>query len=258
MSSEFKFNGNLINCGDDVIINGSKDKRFVGHVEKLYELEGSTDPNRAIVQWYFNYAELLKLSSRKIDVDIADSWRELFLLSSDNIHVHVAEDIDAETISKKCTVLRLKPHDLKPDCLHSTDQDDLFYVRYKLDKHFNLHPVSKRVARESISKRESSVTNQVKTLKTPRRASTRNQNLVKENDVSNDVKTAQSRKTPAKGKGKETREDSGLDLEGALGAACTPEIKNWDIIICLRMPEIPFPSTSIVLPWLVHISVDFL
>lgn len=217
MSSEFKFNGKLINCGDDVIINGNKDKRFVGHVEKLYELEGSTDPNRAVIQWYFTYAELLKLSSRKIDVDIADSWRELFLLSSDNIHVHVVEDIDAETISKKCTVLRLKPHDLKPDCLHSTEQDDLFYVRYKLDKHFNLHPVNKRVAKDSISKGESSVTNHVKTPKTPRRASTRNRNLVKENDVSNNVNAAQQRKTPAKGKGKETRQFSGLDLYGGLG-----------------------------------------
>jgi len=197
--SQFKFNGNLISCEDDVIINGNK-KCFIGHVEKLYELEGSDDPNRAIIQWYFTYEELLKLAKRRITVNIAEPWRELFLPSSDSVHNHGVEDIDAETISKKCTVLRLKLHDLLPDCLHATDQEDLFYVRYRFDRHFNLHPVSKRVARESTSKRESSVTNHVKTPKTPRRESTRNQNLVKENGVSNNAKTPQTRKTPAKGK----------------------------------------------------------
>lgn len=201
--SQCKFNGNLINCADDVIINGNEDECFVGHIEKLYELEGSDDPNRAIIQWYFTYDELLKLATRRITVDIAEPWRELFLPSSDNVHNHGVEDIDAETISKKCNVLRLKPHDLIPDCLHSTDQEDLFYVRYRFDRHYNLHPVNKRVARESISKRESSITNHVKTPKTPRRASARNQNLVKENGVNDSTKTPQARKTPVKGKCKE-------------------------------------------------------
>ena len=202
--SQFKFNGNFINCGDDVIINGNKDECFIGHVEKLYELEGSDDPNRAIILWYFTYDELLKLSTRRITVDIAEPGRELFLPSSDNVHNHVVEDIDAETISNKCTVLRLKPHDLIPDCLQSADQEDLFYARYRFDRHFNLHPVNKRVARESMSKRESSITNHIKTPKTARRASTRNQNLVIENDVSIKAKTPQPRKTPAKGKGKDS------------------------------------------------------
>ena len=236
--SQFKFNGNLISCEDDVIINGNEDECFIGHVEKLYELEGSDDPNRAIIQWYFSYEELLRLTKGRINVDIAEPWRELFLPSSDGVHNHGLEDIDAETISEKCTVLRLRPHDLLPDCLHSTDQEDLFYVRYRFDRHFNFHPVNKRVAAESTSKKESSTTNHiktpktprreshvknpktrrgeshvkttktprreshVKTPKTPRRESTRNQNLVKEIDVSNNAKTPQARKTPAKGKGK--------------------------------------------------------
>lgn len=202
--SQFKFNGNLVSCEDDVIINGNEDECFIGHVEKLYELEGSDDPNRAIIQWYFSYEELLTLAKGSITVDIAEPWRELFSPSSDSIYNHGVEDIDAETISKKCTVLRLKPHDLLPDCLHSTDQKDLFYVRYKFDRHFNLHAVNKRVASESTSKRESSTTNHVKTPKTPRRESTRNQNLVKEINVSSNAKTPQARKTPAKGKGKES------------------------------------------------------
>ena len=202
--SQFKFNGNLISCEDDVIINGNGDECFIGRVEKLYELEGRNDPNRAIIQWYFTYEELLKLAKGRITVDIAEPLRELFLPSGDSVHYHGVEDIDAETISKKCTVSRLKPHDLSPDCLHSTDQEDLFYVRYRFDKHFNLHPVNKRAARESISKRESSIRNHVKTPKTPRRESTRNQNLVNVNGVSNNAQTLHARKTPAKGNGKES------------------------------------------------------
>lgn len=190
----------MIGCEDDVIINGNEDEWFIGHVEKLYELEGSDDPNRAIIQWYFSYEELLTLAKGRITVHIAEPWRELFSPSIDSIYNQGVEDIDAETISKKCTVLRLKPHDLLPDCLHSTDQKDLFYVRYKFDRHFNLHPVNKRVASESTSKRESSTTNHVKTPKTPRRESTRNQNLVREINVSSNAKTPQARKTPAKGK----------------------------------------------------------
>ena len=202
--SQFKFNGNLISCEDDVIINGNKNERFIGHVEKLYELEGSDDPNRAIIQWYFTHEELLTLAKRKITVDTAEPWGELFLPSSDSVHNNSVEDIDAETISKKCTVLRLKPHDLLPDCLHTSDQEDLFYVRHRFDRHFNLHPVSKRAARESTSKRDCSIKSHVKTPNTFRRESTRNQNPVKENGVSNNSKTLQARKTPAKGKGKKS------------------------------------------------------
>ena len=202
--SQFKFNGNLISCEDDVIVNSNKNECFIGHVEKIYELEGSDEPNRAIIQWYFSYKELLKLAKWKITVDTAEPWRELFLPSCDSVHNHGVEDIDAETISRKCTVLRLKPHDLLPDCLQTSDQEDLFYVRHRFDRHFNLHPVNKRASRESTSKKECSIKSRVKTPNTFRRESTRNQNLVKENHVRNNAKTPQARKTPAKGKGTES------------------------------------------------------
>lgn len=192
----------MINCGDDVIINGTKNECLVGHIDKLYELEGTVDPNRAIIQWYFSYDELLKLSKHIITVDIEEPWRELFLSSSEDVRNHCVMDIDAETISRKCTVLRLEPHDIPPDCLHRTSQEDLFYVRYRFDRYYNLHPVNiKMVTRESVSK--SASTNHVKTPNcTPRRASTRKQNLVKENCLTNTAKTPKARIIPAKGMGK--------------------------------------------------------
>lgn len=208
LKSECKISGNLISCGDDVIINGNEDECFVGRVEKLYELEGMVDPNRAIIQWYFTYDELQNLSKGRMTVDIAEPWRELFLPSIEDVKNRCFEDIDAETISRKCTVLRLNPHDLIPDSLHTADQEDLYYVRYRFDRYYNLHPVNKRVSRESISKRQNNrVTSSehvqtLQTPKTPRRASARKQELVKENVVSNNAKTPQPRKTSAKEKGK--------------------------------------------------------
>ncbi|XP_078353146.1 uncharacterized protein LOC144637932 isoform X2 [Oculina patagonica] len=204
--SECKISGNLISCGDDVIINGNEDECFVGHVEKLYELEGTVDPNRAVIQWYFTYDELQNLSKGRISVDIAEPWRELFLPSIEDVKNRSVEDLDAETISRKCTVLRLNQHDLIPDSLHTADQEDLYYVRYRFDRYYNLHPVNKRVSKESISKRQSNMVTSSdhvqtpKTPKTPRRASVSKQDLVKENVVSKNAKTPQPRKTPAKGK----------------------------------------------------------
>lgn len=204
--SECKFRGHLISCGDDVVINGNKDECFYGHVEKLYELEGTKNPNRAVIQWYFTYDELLTLSSRRITIESAEPWRELFLPTVEDAINHSVEDIDAETISNKCVVLRLNPHDLIPDSLHTADQEDLFYVRYMFDRYYKLYPVNKRVSKESKSKRKSrviaSTNNCANTPKTPRRASERKQDIVKENGVSNNTKTLQARKTPGKAKGK--------------------------------------------------------
>lgn len=195
----------MISCGDDVVINGNKDECFYGHVEKFYELEGTKNPNRAIIQWYFTHDELLTLSSRRITIESAEPWRELFLPTAEDAISHSVEDIDAETISKKCAVLRLNPHDLIPDSLHTADQEDLFYVRYKFDRYYNLYPVNKRVSKEAKSKRKSNVTaskNNVDTPKTPRRASGRKQDICKENGVSNNIETPQARKTPGKAKSK--------------------------------------------------------
>lgn len=201
--SEFKFNGSMMKSGDDVIINGDKDEFFVGHIEKLYELEGNDDPNRAIIQWYFTYQELMKLK-KKITVDIAEPWRELFLPCDEDVRCSSA-DIDAETISRKCTVLKLRHQDLPPDNLDCDKQQDLFYVRYKFDRHYNLHPVNKRIARESLSKREHDLVMSVNnaTCKTPngmpRRLSAQKQKPANENG-NKTGKTPQARKTPARRK----------------------------------------------------------
>jgi len=199
--SEFKFNGSMMKSGDDVIINGDKDEFFVGHIEKLYELEGNDDPNRAIIQWYFTYQELMKLK-KKITVDIAEPWRELFLPCDEDVRCSSA-DIDAETISRKCTVLKLRHQDLPPDNLDCDKQQDLFYVRYKFDRHYNLHPVNKRIARESLSKREHDLVMSVNNAKTPngmpRRSSAQKQKPANENG-NKTGKTPQARKTPARRK----------------------------------------------------------
>ena len=206
--SEFKFNENLIQSGDDVIINGNdKDEYFVGHVDKLYEREGTKDSNRAIIQWYFTYKELKKCSG-KINV-IAEPSRELFLPCQDSVKNSI-EDIDAETISRKCTVLKLKPQDLSPNCLNCDTKQSLFYVRYKFDQHYNLHPVNKRITRESALKRECDLSGGVSNTKTPdrtrrgtpRRLSTMKQNHVIEDGVNSTAQTPQARKTPARRKSK--------------------------------------------------------
>lgn len=186
--SQFKFNGNLVSCEDDVIINGNEDECFIGYVEKLYEFEGSDDFNRVIIQWYFSYEELLILVKGRIIVYIVEFWRELFLFFSDSIYNYGVEDIDVEIILKKCIVLRFKLYDLLSDCLYSIDQKDLFYVRYKFDRYFNFYFVNKRVVLEFILKRESSIINYVKILKIFRMEFIRNQNFVKEINVSSNVK----------------------------------------------------------------------
>ena len=207
--SEFKFNENFIQSGDDVIINGNdEDEYFVGHVDKLYELEGTEDPNRAIIQWYFTCKELKKCS-RKINIDIAEPSRELFLPCGDEVKNSI-EDIDAETISRKCTVLKLKPQDLPPNSSNCNTQQDLFYVRYKFDHLFNLHPVNKRIARESVSKRGFDLSeggNNTKTpnralRSTPRRSSIMKQNHTIENGMNSTVRTPCARRTPARRKSK--------------------------------------------------------
>ena len=187
--SQCKFNGIVINCGDDVIINGDKDQCFVGHVEKLYEQEEAEDPNRAIIQWYFTHDEL-SILTKKITVHIPEPWRELFLPSEDVCNRDA--DVDAETISRKCTVLRLKPQDIVPDCLQR--QEDLYYVRYKFDQYYKLHPVNKRLPRKSISDSERNVERRTSRVRTPNITPRR---------VSSIVKTPQAKKTPAKEKGKQ-------------------------------------------------------
>ena len=204
--SECKFNGSLLKSGDDVIVGGKEDEYFVGHIEKLYELEGADDPNRAIVHWYFTYQELIKLTKNiktTIHVDVPEPLRELFLPSGEDIKGSV-EDIDAETISSKCTVLKLKPQDSPPDSLNCDTQEDLFYVRYKFDRRYKLHPVNKRIARELVSKKECDLLISGADAKipkaTPRRSSTRKRKPVQENDLHMTVKTPQTRKTPARRK----------------------------------------------------------
>ena len=207
--SEFKFNENLIQSGDDVIINGNdKDEYFVGHVDRLYERKGTKDPNRAIIHWYFTCKELKKCSG-KINSVIAEPSRELFLPCLDSVKNSIA-DIDAETISRKCTVLKLKPQDLPPNCSNSDTQPSLFYVRYKFDEHYNLHPVNKRIAREPVLKRECDLSGGVSNTTTPntnrrgtpRRSSTMKQNHVIENGVNSAARTPQVKNTPARTKSK--------------------------------------------------------
>ena len=200
--SECRFNSCLLKCGDNVIVSGGNDEYFVGCIEKLYKHEEAKDPNRAVVQWYFTYEELIKLS-KKVAVDVPEPWRELFLPCSEHVKGSM-EDIDAETISRKCTVLKLKLKDLPPDSLNCDKEKDLFYVRYKFDHHYNLYPVNKKIAGESSSKREPSLTITLSNTKTPkassRRLSSRNQTPLQENTFDNARETPQAKRTPARRK----------------------------------------------------------
>lgn len=200
--SECRFNSCLLKCGDNVIVSGGNDEYFVGCIEKLYKHEEAKDPNRAVVQWYFTYEELMKLS-KKVAVDVPEPWRELFLPGSEHVKGSM-EDIDAETISRKCTVLKLKLKDLPPDSLNCDKEKDLFYVRYKFDHHYNLYPVNKKIAGESSLKREPSLTITLSNTKTPkassRRLSSRNQTPLQENTFDKARETPQAKRTPARRK----------------------------------------------------------
>ena len=200
--SECRFNGCLLKCGDNVIVSGGNDEYFVGCIEKLYKHEEAKDPNRAVVQWYFTYEELMKLN-KKVAVDVAEPWRELFLPCSEHVKGSM-EDIDAETISRKCTVLKLKLKDLPPDSLNCDKEEDLFYVRYKFDHHYNLYPVNKKIAGESSLKREPGLTISLSNTKTPkassRRLSSRNQTPLQGNTFDKARETPQAKRTPARRK----------------------------------------------------------
>ena len=144
----------------------------------------------------------LKKCTTKITFEVTDPSRELFLPCADVKDSIV--DIDAESILRKCAVLMLRHQDLPPDSLTCDTGQDLFYVRFKFDGEYNFQSVNKR---ESVSKRRgnesTSVLNNNRTpYCTPRRTSARKQKPVKENGISNVMKTPQTRKTPARRKSK--------------------------------------------------------
>ncbi|XP_015769411.1 PREDICTED: origin recognition complex subunit 1-like isoform X2 [Acropora digitifera] len=96
----------------------------------------------------------------------------------------------------------LRHQDLPPDSLTCDTGQDLFYVRFKFDGEYNFQSVNKR---ESVSKRRgnestSVLINNRTPYCTPRRTSARKQKPVKENGISNVMKTPQTRKTPARRK----------------------------------------------------------
>ena len=183
------------------MIKGEKDECLVGRVQSFYEVEGIKDPNRAVIYWYYTFQELKKCTT-KITFEVTDPSRELFLPCADVKDSIV--DIDAESILRKCAVLMLRHQDLPPDSLTCDTGQDLFYVRFKFDGEYNFQSVNKR---ESVSKRRgnesTSVLNNNRTpYCTPRRISARKQKPVKENGISNVMKTPQTRKTPARRKSK--------------------------------------------------------
>ena len=174
---------------------------YIGHVEKLYKLEGCTDPNRAIVKWYFKQDELTKLSRR--NVTCKDPWRELFLPLNEDA-CNSLEDIDAETISKKCFVQRLNPQDSIPDVL--CDQDSSFYVRYGFDSEYNLHPLNRTCTKNNVLqeaspwRKEDLFNGSSRTPNcTPRRTSRRTQNRTEEFRINSSGKT---RRKMQKGNGR--------------------------------------------------------
>ncbi|CAH3156764.1 unnamed protein product [Pocillopora meandrina] len=187
--SQCKVNGILIKCGDDVVILGRTGRRSIAHVQKLYEIEESKDPNRAIVQWYYTYGEISELKGKK-PADIPKSWTEL-LLPSEDCCSSKDDRIKAEDMWRKCNVVKLKPQDEVPDYLQSSYRDGLYYIRFKFDQNYNLHPVNKRLSRKSTSNTEQTIErgiNNVRTSKqTPRKPN-------------NTAKTPKAKKTPAKEK----------------------------------------------------------
>lgn len=191
--SKCKVNGSSINCGDDVVIHGDAGRRFIAQVQKLYEIEESKDPNRAVIQRYCRYGEISQLKGKK-PVDIPEHWTELLLPSEDCCSFR-NENIKAEAIRRKCNVLRLKPHDVVPDYLQSSSREGFYYVRYKFDENYNLHPVNKRLSRKSISNMEQISVKRIIHVRTPKHTPRK---------INNTTKTPQAEKVPAKEKDNST------------------------------------------------------
>ncbi|RMX40148.1 hypothetical protein pdam_00002268 [Pocillopora damicornis] len=187
--SQCKVNGILIKCGDDVVILGRTGRRSIAHVQKLYEIEESKDPNRAIVQWYYTYGEISELKGKK-PADIPKSWTEL-LLPSEDCCSSKDDHIKAEDIRRKCNVLKLKPQDEVPDYLQSSYRDGLYYIRFKFDQNYNLYPVNKRLSRKSTSNTEQTIERGINHVRTPKQTPRR---------PNNTAKTPKAKKTPAKEK----------------------------------------------------------
>ena len=190
--SQCKVNGILIKCGDDVVILGRTGRRSIAHVQKLYEIEESKDPNRAIVQWYYNYGEISELKGKK-PADIPKSWTELLLPSEDCCSSR-DDHIKAEDIRRKCNVVKLKPQDEVPDYLKSSYRDGLYYIRFKFDQNYNLYPVNKRLSRKSTSNTEQTIERGINHVRTPKQTPRK---------PNNTAKTPEAKKTPAKEKGKQ-------------------------------------------------------
>lgn len=115
-------NKQLISIGDDVIIDIENDKEAVCQIKDFYNDDSQEEPRRAVIHWYFKKHELPSKVHEKIPRFLSDEY-ELFLPLGDEKNLRgCVDDIDAETIQKKCFL------DFKPSLTDGCD--DKYFIRF--------------------------------------------------------------------------------------------------------------------------------
>ena len=149
--SECQINDVLICTGDDVLISSNNEKKpYIAHVKQLFESRDPANPNRADIFWYFRYEELSTICKEQIPGK--PNKGELYLPINDNGTVpNSEENIDAETIVRRCNVLKYKLSATFP----CGSNEGTFVVRYSFDRHNNVFPVMRRTGDGTRSTRKS-------------------------------------------------------------------------------------------------------
>ena len=162
------FNGEIFSIDDDVMIKGERGKVYICTINELYNDPTDEEPNRAKVQWYFEYDELPR-KCRNVFKKSHAHKKELFkaIIEDDgSCFPGVLEEIDAETIESTSIIRIIDVNDQAPLNLDSNE----YFVRYGFRKSGELCSVRddhKRTAHssEKYNKNLANLSPQIQPLK---------------------------------------------------------------------------------------------
>ena len=135
-----------------MIIKGERGKLYICTINELYYDPSDEEPNRAKVQWYFEYDELPRKCRNVLKKSLAHE-KELFkaIIEDDgSCFPGVLEEIDAETIESTSIIHIIDVNDQPPLDLDSNE----YFVRHgfrKTGELCNIKNDRKRAARGSTN-----------------------------------------------------------------------------------------------------------
>ena len=147
----------IYKVGDNVIIKGENGESYMASIKSLYEDTTMTDPNRAMVCWYFESKELPSKVKRLIK-NLEKCDKELFvpLPDANNTGIEFSlEDVDAETFESLCKIKMIGVHGRIPLELKETE----YVVRYGFTKKGELHAADNYMLQIGKSEKEKAKNN---------------------------------------------------------------------------------------------------